>query len=90
MVADALRVDLNKATKRLFVDLSSTSLDYNVNLSNRSNPVVEISDKAVLPIGKDYLIVDNETVLVPGLTVYAPKTGKVYVSQRAVEILLTA
>jgi alkaline phosphatase len=86
MVAAAMGVDLQGISHQLFVDLDTTTLEYQVNLNNSRDPVVEF-DGAILPIGKDYIVLDSEIVMLPGLTVYAPMTGKVYISQTAIGIL---
>lgn len=86
MVAAAMGVDLKYIAQQLFIDLDTTTLEYQVNLSNSRDPVVEF-DGAILPIGKNYMVLDSESVMLPGLTVYAPMTGKVYISQTAIGML---
>jgi alkaline phosphatase len=90
MAANAMRVDLGKMTDILYVDLDVTQLAYNIDLSDPDNPVL-IVNGAKLPVSKDYMVVEwkgkSHTVKLPGLTVYAPETGKVYVSMKAVKML---
>jgi alkaline phosphatase len=86
MVAAAMGFDLNDISLQLFVDLDTTTLEYQVNLNNSRDPFVEF-DGAILPIGKNYMVLDSETIMLPGLTVYAPMTGKVYISQVAIGML---
>jgi alkaline phosphatase len=42
---------------------------------------------AELPISKDYMIKNGKTIQLPGVSVYAPATEKVYVSKRALKKL---
>lgn len=84
MAADAIKVDLEKTTNDLFIDLDEVTTDYTVDTTtDPENPVVKIG-KVELPVSKDYMIQDGEMVQLPGLTVYAPATGKVYLSQKAI------
>ena len=87
-------VDLKKTTNKLYVDLDETGVVYSVDLTDPENPVVKIGDWE-LPVSKDYMVKTLEkdkkkrtvektvTVQLPGLTVYAPETGKVYLSKMA-------
>jgi alkaline phosphatase len=52
----------------------------------KNNLVLKING-AEFPIGKDYMIYEGEMIQLPGLTVYAPATEKVYVSKEALEII---
>ena len=86
MVADALKVDLEQLTDDLFVDLDSTQLDYQVDLSNERDRIVRVGD-AVIPVGKDLMRWNGEEIPLPALTIYAPNTNKVYLSREAVRLL---
>lgn len=86
MVADALKVDLEKLTDDLFLDLDSTQLDYQIDLSNDGDRIVRVGD-AIIPVGKDLMRWNGEEIRLPGLTIYAPKTNKVYLSREAVRLL---
>jgi len=86
IAADAMRVDLNKITNRLYVDLDTVTVDYEIVDDGFGNLVIELKG-AQLPISKDYMIFKGRTKKLPGLTVYAPATGKVYVSKKALRIL---
>ena len=86
MAADALRVDLDKTTDRLYVDLSTVTEEYKIDETDPQNPVLIIKN-AQLPISKDYMIFRGKTVQLPGVTVLAPETGKVYVSKKVLRYL---
>jgi alkaline phosphatase len=80
-------VNLDRTTKRLYVDLDTVTDDYEIVDDGLGNLTVEI-DGAKLPISKDYMIRANgKTIQLPGIAVYAPATGKVYVSKKALRIL---
>jgi hypothetical protein len=90
MAAAAMNVDLGKISDRLYVDLEEAGVAFSIDQSDPTNPVVDV-DGAKLPVSKDFMVVKKKwrtiTYKLPGLTVYAPETGKVYVSQRALRIL---
>eukprot|EP00977_Amphora_coffeiformis_P014243 scaffold3946_cov177-Amphora_coffeaeformis.AAC.6 len=81
MAAAAFGIDLDSFTKELYMEVD---VEHEVNLTQTMNPVVELSDGTIFPIGKDYMIdAAGNKVSLPGVTVYAPMTGKVYVSNKA-------
>jgi alkaline phosphatase len=94
IAAEAINVDLKKTTNKLYVDLDETGVDYSVDTSDQENPIVKIGEWE-LPVNKDYMVktleidknrktvVKTVTVQLPGLTVYAPETNKVYLSKMA-------
>jgi alkaline phosphatase len=91
MAAGAMNVDLEKISDFLYVDLEEAGVDFSIDATtDPANPVV-IAGGATLPVSKDYMIVKKRwrtiAYKLPGLTVHAPETGKVYVSQRALRIL---
>lgn len=86
MAADAMRVDLDKTTARLYVDLSTVTNEYEIDETDPENPVLIIKS-AKLPISKDYMIFRGRTIQLPGVTVLAPETGKVYVSKEVLRFL---
>lgn len=86
MAADAMRVDLDKTTDRLYVDLSTVTDAYKIDETDPENPVLIIKG-AQLPISKDYMIFRGKTIQLPGITVLAPETGKVYASKKALRFL---
>ena len=91
MAADAMDVDLNRATRKLYVDLDTVTKDYVIEDDGIGNMTLLIAG-AELPISKDYMKIVRKNgrkkiVKLPGLTVYAPETGKVYVAKKALRIL---
>jgi alkaline phosphatase len=90
IAADAMNVDLEKISDFLYVDLGEAGIAYEIDKSDAENPVVVV-DGAKLPVGKDYMTVEKRwrtiTFKLPGVTVHAPTTDKVYVSKRALRIL---
>jgi alkaline phosphatase len=86
IAADAMDVDLDRATRRLYVDLDNVTHDYKLDMTDPENPVLKIKG-AELPISKDYMVYRGRTIKLPGVTVYAPETEKVYVSRKALWFL---
>jgi alkaline phosphatase len=86
IAAEAMGVDLDEATDFLYIDLGETGIKYQIDDSDPENPVLNIKG-AELPISKDYMIYKNRRYQMPGLTVHAPATDKVYVSKKAFGIL---
>ncbi|SDM55085.1 alkaline phosphatase [Geoalkalibacter ferrihydriticus] len=86
IAANAIGVDLDRTTQELFVDLDEVTSNYTIDTRDPANPVVMVGG-AALPVSKDYMIKNNEIIQLPGLTVYAPVTGKVYVSRQAIKEL---
>jgi len=92
-----LRVNLDKITQKLFVDLDDVTNDYEIigdpamgSYGLLNNLVVRINTRrgtAELPVSKDYMILNGRQISLPGVTVYAPATGKVYVSKKALRIM---
>lgn len=86
IAAEAMQVNLKKQTRKLYVDLSTVTDGYRVVEDEKGNLEVEIG-AATLPVNKDYMLYRNRTITLPGITVYAPATGKVYLSKRALHFL---
>ena len=94
MAAEAMDVDLDKTTSALYVDLDTVTDDYVIegdptntdDYGMIENPVLKIRG-AELPISKDFMVYKGKTIFLPGVTVYAPHTEKVYVSQKALKVL---
>jgi alkaline phosphatase len=93
IAAAAMRVDLNKISDNLYVDLDDVTSDYEIigdpkigEYGLLNNLVVKLKG-AELPISKDYMIKNGKTIQLPGVSVYAPATEKVYVSKRALKKL---
>jgi alkaline phosphatase len=93
IAAKAMRAKLDKVSNHLYVDLDEVTNDYEIvgdpeigDYGLLNNLILEIAG-AELPISKDYMIYEGETIKLPGVTVYAPATDKVYVSKKALQIL---
>jgi alkaline phosphatase len=87
MAADAMDVKLHKATEKLYVDLDTVTDDYEIVDDGLGNLTVLVAG-AQIPVSKDYMITaKGKTIELPGITVYAPATGKVYISKKAVNKL---
>lgn len=88
IAAAGFGIDLDSLTQELYVESNTTGLGGKVNTTDTSNPIFELPDGTIFPIGKDYMInAAGEKVALDGLTVYAPETGKLYYSSKAVSIL---
>lgn len=96
--ANALRMNLDRSTSNLFVDADAAfeaqGADTLLDLSDPANGVLVVQVNGVtvatMPLAKDLLCVGEKTYELTGIVVYAPKTGKVYVPQAAVDILALA
>jgi alkaline phosphatase len=86
IAAKSMWVNLDKLTKRLFVDLSTVTSDFEIDKADPENPVLKVAG-AELPISKDYMVKNGRTIPLRGLTVYAPANEKVYISKMALRIL---
>jgi alkaline phosphatase len=91
MAAEAMGVNLDRATRRLYVDLDTVTDEYTIEDDGLGNLTLRLAG-AALPISKDYMIVTRKNgrekkIKLPGITVYAPATGKVYVARRALHRL---
>jgi alkaline phosphatase len=83
MAAKYMGANLKRITERLYVDVSTVTKKYELDMSDPMNPVLKIG-VVDIPISKDYMIIKGKRgVQLPGVAVYAPRTGKVYVSQQA-------
>lgn len=96
IVAKTLAVDLDDATSRLFVEagsaFSAIGATAALDQTDRENPRLIVTKgivRAEFPINKNIMRVGNEVKQMEGLTVYAEKTGKVYLPRQAVEFMLT-
>jgi alkaline phosphatase len=85
--AAALGVSLDETQLVLFQDLAGFS-GYSLDWTDPENPVVTVGP-CKLPVSKDVMTVDgiSDPIQLPGLTVYAPETGRVYVSLPAIAMI---
>ena len=87
IAADVMGADLDSITHGLYVDLDEVSDDYAIDKTDPENPVIMVGN-AKLPVSKDYMINQKgREIQLPGLTVYAPMTEKVYISKKAAMML---
>jgi alkaline phosphatase len=77
MAAKFLGANLERSTQQLFVDVPGFGMD----TTDPTNPVLLIGN-AQFPVGKDYMILNGETIMLPGVTVFSPMSGRAYVSQQ--------
>jgi alkaline phosphatase len=85
IAADAMNVTLSKVSTYLYRELDTNTIGH-IDDSDPENLVFKVND-AAMPISKDYMIYKGRHIQLPGLTVYAPATGNVYVSQKALRLL---
>lgn len=87
IVADAMGVDLDSTTKKLYVDIKDVTSDYEIDMDNDVLTVGE----AIFPLGADYMVVEGKTIRLPGVTVYASGDDDVaetiYISKKAIRKL---
>merc|ERR1711957_739105 len=78
---------LDESNKRLYVDLDTSNLEYEVNTDDETN-LHAIVEGFVFPLNTDYFLnAQGERVTTPGLTVYAPMTKKLYMSEGAIDMV---
>jgi alkaline phosphatase len=86
IVADVLGIDIVRLSRSLYVDLDTTHLSYTVNTTDVTFPHAVV-DGYVFPLGFDFFLVDGKRHMIPGITVYAPVTGKLYISSAAIKTI---
>lgn len=88
LVAMALGFDLAAADRHLFVDLTRTFPESVVDLADPTNPVIRVGE-AALPVGKNLLIWEPRSLVVPldGVVVLAPETHRAYAPRLAVTVI---
>mmetsp|Transcript_15410 Transcript_15410/g.29048 ORF Transcript_15410/g.29048 Transcript_15410/m.29048 type:complete len:111 (+) Transcript_15410:86-418(+) len=86
LVADALGVNIVHLSRSLYVDLDTTHLSYTINTTDITFPHA-IIEGYVFPFGFDFFLVGDKRHMVPGITVYAPATGKLYISSAAIKMI---
>lgn len=91
--AGFMNFDLSSADQKLFVPAdqlfgrigATTSIDES-DAENRALVVQKNYVKATIPFSKDILICNGVPYQMPGITVYAPNTKKVYVPEAAMQL----
>ena len=97
ITAQSLGFDLAETNRKLYVDAATafTSIGATTRLdfSNPDYQVLHVEKgihRAYLPIDANLLIIGKTAHPLPGLVVQIPKTGKVFVPQKAVDLLKAA
>ena len=85
IVADVLG-GLDTLNRDLYVDLDTTSLTWSVNATDVTDQYA-IVEGFKFPINTDYFLNNDVRMMLPGITVYAPMTEKVYVSMQAIQMV---
>jgi alkaline phosphatase len=87
-IAGALGFDLAKLDSYLFVEANGNFPGVQIDLADPANPVLRVGPCS-LPASKNLLIYEPLDLEIPleGVTVYAEKTGKVYVSGLAAALV---
>lgn len=85
----ALGVDLDEATRRLFVDVGKEFAADQIEVisSDSNNKVLRIRHQqttAELPINKNLLRIGREEIVLEGVVVHIAETGKTYVPRQAI------
>ena len=97
ITAQSLGFDLAETNRKLYVDAATafTSIGATTRLDS-SNPDYQVLyvekgiHRAYLPIDANLLIIGKTAQSLPGLVVQIPKTGRVFVPQKAVDLLKAA
>jgi alkaline phosphatase len=89
VTADALGVDLDRVSERLFVEVKGAFEDGKVTIdkTDGENPVVKIEYKnrrIEMPVNKNLLRIDGVESELEGVVIYIPENDKAYVPLQAV------
>ena len=80
--------DLDALSKKLYIDVNEVFAgNWMLDVSDAENPVLVIDERVELPISKDYAICNEKVYDLGSLVVYAPVTGKVYIPEKAIEVV---
>ena len=87
-IAKELGFDLDKANRRLFVEVGDvfSKNEYKLDMTNASNPVLKIGEYQ-MPIDKNILIKNGTPRELEGIVTYAPETGRIYIPAEAVPLI---
>ena len=95
--ANTLGYDLDQADRNLFTEASSAfaaiGATISIDKTDPENMVLVIKKglkRAEMPFSKNTITINGKTHEMTGITVYAPKTGKVYIPKQAVELAKAA
>jgi alkaline phosphatase len=70
----------------LYVDLDTTDLIWSVNITDVKDQVATV-EGYVFPLNTDYFLNKSVRISLPGITVYAPMTDKLYISSTAIAMV---
>ena len=82
IVADALGVDLARATDRLFADVADLFPQYKVDGTDPANLVLMINGHR-MPVGKDIVETGTRQTRVGGIVIHAPKIDRFFIPMDA-------
>lgn len=95
--ASSLGFDLDEADNKLFVEASSAfktiGATISIDTTDPENMVLLVKKglkRAQMPFSQNTIIINGKTYEMTGITVYSPKTGKIYIPQQAVELAKAA
>ncbi len=97
ITARSLGFDLAEVDRKLFVDAAAafTALGASIRFDNSDadNPALRLEkgiQRAILPINSNVLLIGKTSRMLPGIVVQIPKSGKIFVPQKAVDLLKEA
>lgn len=97
IAAKSLGFDLADIDNKLFVEatkaFATIGATARIDDTDKTNMVLVVekgTKRAELPFNKNIIKIGTKTYEMNGITVYAPKTGKVYIPQQAVELAKAA
>ena len=73
----------------LYIDLDTTDLEWSTDYINSTHPADPMAtvNGYIFPFNTDYMMNGDVRVRLPGITVYAPMTNKLYLSNEAIEMV---
>ena len=94
LCAESMGFNLDEVDQRLYVEATSLFAPLGASISLETNELADPTlvvrrgaKEARLPCSTDLLLYGDKTYQLDGITVYAPNTGRTYVSRQAAEIL---
>lgn len=85
LVGDVLG-GMERLERDLYVDLATTNLEWTVDTTNVTNQYATVGG-FTFPLNTDYFLNQGVRVSLPGITVYAPMTDKLYISSEAIAMV---
>ena len=94
LCAESMGFNLDEVDQRLYVEATSLFAPLGASISLETNELADPTlvvrrgaKEARLPCSTDLLLYGDKTYQLDGITVYAPNTGRTYVSRQAAEVL---